>query len=142
MKSLLGEIPPVCTELFHAQDEEAEWTESRVVTLIDTLPPGSPQGANQGWIGGARSQAQVWCVFSSFSVIALLQSVLITLLLPANPSRACSFVNPTVACHESPAWDWKEETLIHCLSSRTTSDPNLCAPKPSRFSEPVCSFRT
>lgn len=108
---------PCVRELFHALDEGAEWTESRVITLIDTLPPGSPRRANQGWLGGARSQAQVWRVFSSFSVIVLRQSVPLALPLPAKPYVARSIVNPTVSCSKCPAWGREEGEDTRTLPS-------------------------
>lgn len=133
----------MCPELFHAPEEEAEWTESRVVTLIDTLPPGSPWRANQGWIGGARSQAQVWCLFSSFSVIALRQSVLAARPRQANPGRARSTVSPTVACRESPAWGWEEGAGSEALppSLDHLRSEALCPEhSPSMFPKPACAY--
>lgn len=72
--------PPAHTELFHAQNERAGWTKSRVITLIDTLPPGSLWRANQGWMESTGSQAQVWPALSSFSVIVPWQSAPISSL--------------------------------------------------------------
>lgn len=42
---------PCVPELFQTLDEATEWTESRVITLINTLPPGGPWRANQEWKG-------------------------------------------------------------------------------------------
>lgn len=90
-------------KLFHAQNEQTEWTKSRVITLIDTLPPGSLGRSNQGWIVSAGSQAQVWPLLPSFSVIAPWQSVPIS--SPAKqPRGTCSAVNSPMPCAEIQVW--------------------------------------
>lgn len=97
-------------KLFHAQNEGTEWTKSRVITLIDTLPPGSLWRSNQGWIASAGSQAQVWPVVPSFSVIVPWQSVPISSLDKHNSSVTCSAINPTVPYAEIQVW--KKEGLV------------------------------
>lgn len=116
--------PPAHTELFHAQNERAGWTKSRVITLIDTLPPGSLWRANQGWMASAGSQAQVWPVLSSFSVIVPWQSAPISSL--AKQLRVtCSAINPTVPSGEIRVWKEKglSDTLIPVSEQRLSPLP-------------------